>query len=283
MNLPEGFMPSMMPMPVPPKELKMLVVSDSHVHGAQLNNLARYLHETKIVYDVVVVAGNMANMINKKRKDYMAETEACEQLAETLRFLTEYTGKQVIYVPGNTEPSAVYSFEIEIPGAVNAHKRAVQLDEGLVLIGLGGSIPVQKEGKDVMEGFPYQKDEEFTKDLTSCLENATKNFGPGMNYILLTHMGPAESPLSDAFIAKEKLAVGSKGLAEALKKNEFVCHIHGHSAINEGLARPFGPALPVINPGGLVAGRFGEITLRRNMTGKWKVEGVQFHNLDAMI
>ncbi len=281
MDLPE--VPPMMPFAVPPKELKILLVSDSHVHGAQLNNLAQWLKTTEANYDVVLLAGNMANMINKKRKDFGAEAEATEQLAQTLQFFMEHTKKPVIYIPGNTEPSATYSFELEIPGAINAHKRAVQLDEGLVLVGLGGAMPVQKEGKDVLEGFPYQKDEDFAKDLTTCFESATKTFGPNVDYVLLTHVGPSDCPTTDAYIAKDKLAVGSKALAEALKKNSVICNIHGHAALNEGLAKPFGPSLPVINPGGLVSGRFGELTLRRTMTGKWKVAAVQFHNLDAML
>ena len=135
----------------------------------------------------------------------------------------------------------------------------------------------------MLEGFPYQKDDEYTKDLTMCLESAKKTFGPDTDYLLLTHMGPSESPMSDAYIAKDKLAVGSKGLAETLKKGGVIGHIHGHSALNEGLAKPFGADLPIINPGGLVGGRFGELTLIRGMSGKWKVGEVKFHNLEAMM
>jgi len=284
MNFPQGAMPPMMPaMPLPPKELKILLISDSHVHGPNLNNFAMWLKNYKPNYDVVLVAGNMANLTNKKRKDMMSETEAAEQLSQTLLFLMEHIQKPVIYIPGNTEPSMTYTYELEIPGAVNAHKRAVQLDEGLVLVGLGGAIPVQKDGKDVLEGFPYQKDEEFAKDLNMCLESAKKTFGPESDYVLLTHMGPTESPMSEAYIAKDKLQVGSKSLAEALKKSGVICHIHGHSVSNEGLARPFGTELPIINPGGLVSGRFGELTLVRGLSGKWKMGSVQFFNLEALM
>ena len=270
-------------MPAETKELRALLVSDTHVNGMQMNLLAEWLKHVEGKYDFVFLTGNLSNMINKQRKDYMAEGEAAQQVVDTLTYFLEHVKVPIIYVPGNTEPSATYTYGLEIPHAINAHKRAVQLDSNLVVIGLGGSIPVQKDGKDILEGFPYQKDEDFGKELTSCFETAQKNFGPGMEYLVLTHVGPVESATSEAYLGKDKVNVGSKALGELLKKHgeSIVCNVHGHSSLGEGMTKPYASSVPIINPGGLTSGRFGELTLVKVPTGKWKVAGVNFHNFDA--
>ncbi len=270
--------------PVEPKQLRALLISDSHVNGAQLNLLAQWLKAAKPQYDVVLVAGNMANMVNAQRKDPASEYQATNQLVDTLTFLKEHVQKPVIYVPGNTEPSATYTYELDVPFATNAHKRAVQLDEGLVLIGLGGALPVQKDGKDKLEGYPYKKEEDYAHELDNCLETAMKIFGPETDYILLTHMGPMDSTTTEAHFGAEKLKVGSKSQGEALSKyaSSILCNIHGHSVAGEGLTKPYSSELSVINPGGLTNGKFGEMTLTRGFSGKWKVSEVNFRNLDIM-
>lgn len=261
-----------------PKEIKALLISDAHSNGEQFNRLAEKLKLSKD-YDVVLVLGNVANMVNKFRNDYFAENEAIRQLADTIKFLSDYIEKPIFYIPGNTEPTATYNFMIEIPESVNLHKRAVQLEDGLVLIGLGGSIPVKEGDKDVLEGYPYASSEEFSKDLTACVEAATKTFGPNTNFLLLTHIGPEEAGTAMVNLGKSQVNGGCKGISELLKSNKIIGHIHGHSAISEGLTKPFGPSIPIINPGGLVAGRFGEISLRRSIDGTWKIADVQLKSL----
>ena len=269
-----------MPIVYEPKELRILVLSDIHVHGGHLNNLASWLKATKPNYDMVFLMGNMSNMINRLRNNFSAENEASEQLVSIIKFLNDYVSKPVFYIPGNTEPSGIYNSMYEIPGGINLHKKAVQLDEGLVAIGLGGSIPVKKEDKDILEGFPYQSEDEFKKDLTACVESVKMTFGPNANVLLLTHMGPAESGTAKVYLGKDEVNGGCKGFDDAIKDIRFIGHIHGHSAISEGLSKPFGPSIPVINPGGLVSGRFGEISIRRGTDGVWKIADAGFKNLE---
>lgn len=263
-----------------PKELKVLLLSDAHNHGANFNKMAEWLKTTNPNYDMVFVLGNISNMINSLRKDYMAEKQATEQLMDTFGFLRDYLNKPIVFIPGNTESTGLYSCAFEIPGAMNLHKRAMKLDENLVLVGLGGSLPVKKEEKDILEGYPYEKAEDFGKDLTACMEAASKTFGPEVSYLLMTHIGPEESTTTEIYLSNDTVNGGFKGFGEIMKDKNFIGHIHGHSAIGEGLTRPFGPSIPVINPGGLVNGKFGEVSLRRDMTGKWKVGEVQFRTLD---
>ena len=268
-------------MPVEPKELKALLISDSHVHGEYLNKLAMWLDHTEKKYDVVIIAGNMANMLNKLRNEPHAEYQASQQVVDTLTFFIEHVKKPVFFLPGNTEPTALYSYGFDVPNAVNVHKRAAQLDEKLVILGLGGSIPVEKDKKDILEGYPYKKDQEFTKELEACLESSIKNFGSDVNIILLTHVGPSESTTTDVHLDKEKVNGGVKGFGELLKKysDNILCNVHGHSSFCEGLTKPFGPKISIINPGGMVAGHFGELNLFRQPTGNWSVTSVEFHSL----
>ncbi len=269
---------------VEPKQLRALLVSDAHVNGVQLNLLAQWLKTVKPQYDVALVAGNMSSMVNAQRKDPASEYQATNQLVDALTFLKKHVQRLVIYVPGNTEPSATYTCELDVSCATNAHKQAVQLGEGLVLVGLGGALPVQKDGKERLEGYPYKKEEDYAHELDNCLETAMKTFGPETDYILLTHMGPMDSTTTDAYFGAEKLKVGSKSQGEALSKyaSSLLCNIHGHSAAGEGLTKPYTSGLSVINPGGLTNGKFGEMTLTRGLSGKWKVSEVNFRNLDTM-
>lgn len=275
---------SVMPPMFEPKALKALLIGDSHVNGGQLNQLAIWLHETKAEFDVILVTGNMANLVNKLRTSPACEYQAAEQVVDSLQFFLDHVKKPVIYLPGNTEPSAVFNYEIDMPNAINLHKRAIQLDDNLVIIGLGGSIPVQKDGKDLLEGFPYKTDEEYTKDLDACVDAAFKKFGPDCDYVLLTHLGPVESPTSDLFLGKETTHAGSKGLSELLKKHgeKILCNVHGHSSLAEGMCKPYPSPVRVINPGGMTSGRFGELTLTKLPTGKWTVQSVQFHNVESL-
>eukprot|EP00826_Nyctotherus_ovalis_P043380 TRINITY_DN455_c0_g2_i2.p1 TRINITY_DN455_c0_g2~~TRINITY_DN455_c0_g2_i2.p1 ORF type:complete len:277 (+),score=104.35 TRINITY_DN455_c0_g2_i2:119-949(+) len=263
-----------------PKELRALVISDSHTSGAQLNSLAAWLKAANPTYDAVFLLGNVSNMVNRFRSDYSAEDEATRQLADTIAFLNDYVHKPIFYIPGNTEPTATYNLMLEIPESINLHKRAVQLDEGLAIIGLGGAMPIKKEDKEILEGYPYSSEEEFSKDLAACIEAATKTFGPTTSFLLLTHVGPEEAGTAEIYLGKDQVNGGCKGLAELLKSNKIIGHVHGHSALAEGLTKPFGPSIPVVNPGGLVAGRFGEISLKRGTDGIWKVGDVQLRNLN---
>lgn len=263
-----------------PKELRALLISDSHTNGIFLNNLAEYFNATKPNYDFIFLLGNISNITNKLRNDYFAENEAMRQLGDTIKFLNDYIERPIFYIPGNTEPTGTYNYTLEIPESVNLHKRAVQIDEGLAIIGLGGSIPVKEEEKEILEGYPYASSEEYAKDLSGCIETATKIFDPKTSFLLLTHIGPQEAETAEVYLGKGQVNGGYKGFGELVKNNKVIGHIHGHSALAGGLTKPFGPSIPVINPGGLVAGHFGEISLRRNIQGNWKVADVQFKSLN---
>jgi Icc-related predicted phosphoesterase len=76
---------------------------------------------------------------------------------------------------------------------------------------------------------------------------------------------------------------GSKHIKDLLlaNKDRIVCNIHGHThdgAFIQNIWKPKDP-LPVINPGSLSQGEFGEITLRKSIiSGKWKVsESTKFY------
>ena len=75
---------------------------------------------------------------------------------------------------------------------------------------------------------------------------------------------------------------GSKHIKDLIldNKEKIVCNIHGHShdgSFIQNVWKPKDP-LPIINPGSLHQGEFGEITLKRTLQGKWKVfESTKFY------
>lgn len=262
-----------------PKELRILVISDSHSHGGYLNGLANWLSAIKPTYDMVFLLGNMCNLTNRLRYDYMAEMQAIGQFRDTIKFLKANLNVPIIYIPGNTEATEIYSLNYEIMEILNLHKRSVPIDEGLILVGLGGSLPAKKNEQDVLEGYPYEKADDFANDLNFCIKTADV-FGPEASYLLLTHIGPAESMTTDVYLENDNVNAGFKGFADVVKDKNFIGLIHGHSADSQGMTKPFDISMPVINPGGLISGKFGELTLRRNMMGRWKIGEVQFRSLN---
>jgi len=60
------------------------------------------------------------------------------------------------------------------------------------VIGLGGSVPSFQDGKELWEGFPFNSDAEFGKDLGKLLDPILDLEGTdgAESYILMTHNGP---------------------------------------------------------------------------------------------
>lgn len=56
-------------------------------------------------------------------------------------------------------------------------------------------MPSYQEGKKLWEGFPYNSDDEFGKDLAKVLEPVVhqEHIPPAESYILMTHDGPNKS------------------------------------------------------------------------------------------
>ena len=72
---------------------------------------------------------------------------------------------------------------------------------------------------------------------------------------------------------------GSNKLTDIITSNRdrIVCNVHGHShegAFLQTFTKPFKSPLPIINPGSVMSGHFGELFISKPKGGKWKVSQV---------
>lgn len=78
------------------------------------------------------------------------------------------------------------------PDILNIHQKEFVLEVGLKVVGLGGSTPgytdINYKNK-VWEGFPYQSDKEYEKDIDAVFKKDELK----TSSIFLTHVGPALS------------------------------------------------------------------------------------------
>lgn len=86
--------------------------------------------------------------------------------------------------------------EAEETFPINVHLKSVNLAPGLVLFGMGGSVPaLTYDAKEVWSGFPYVNDKKFGEDLSRLLDPvvADESIPPEESYIVMTHNGPIRS------------------------------------------------------------------------------------------
>ena len=102
------------------------------------------------------------------------------------------------------------------------------LEVGLSVIGLGGSLPAYDDVEykhKVWEGFPYQSEEEYEKDIDAVFKPDPLT----TSKIFLTHMGPATSSTTLDRHGKElPIFAGSKSLEKVDQDNNLIIHLHGH-------------------------------------------------------
>mmetsp|Transcript_5274 Transcript_5274/g.8164 ORF Transcript_5274/g.8164 Transcript_5274/m.8164 type:complete len:132 (+) Transcript_5274:463-858(+) len=125
---------------------------------------------------------------------------------------------------------------------------------------------------------------EFNEEISALFEQGMAEF-KNSQFIVLTHEGPFGSPTTKNTYLESNITyhTGNKRLTELLlaHKERVVCNIHGHAHdgafyFNLNLPRQ---VLPVINPGAVTQGEFGEVELTRGAQGKWAVSKMEKHLL----
>ena len=93
----------------------------------------------------------------------------------------------------------------------------------------------------------------------------------------MTHEGPRDHSTSNnkSFTDNITFVTGSPHLRDIMinNKSKIVCNVHGHShdgSVIQNIYKPCEP-LPIINPGSLAQGEFGELIIRKTILGRWKV------------
>ncbi len=170
--------------------MRLLCVSDTHNAWDNVDKAALLAGSC----DAVIVTGDLA-LYDDEKKLPAGEMEAEHDMDAVLRRLEHGHDRPVFFIPGNHDaPSSLRE-----PGkrrlgsrAVTVHDQArMQLAEGLVLCGLGGSVPAYQNGYIVWAGFPFTE-HVFGERLAAVWQRCASSAAPGEQVVLLTHVGPAE-------------------------------------------------------------------------------------------
>ena len=84
----------------------------------------------------------------------------------------------MLYIPGNHDPKTLFEENKKAltPTSANIHNAFVQLADGLMLLGLGGSVPAFKKTPDsseeVWSPYPWKDGDLYTKTLSNLYEAA---------------------------------------------------------------------------------------------------------------
>ena len=169
---------------IPEQELKLLLVSDTHLNFEALKKLSEWYKEEGRNYDYVIMPGDFTNIKKEEHEDPAKEQEAIDGAKNTLQLMQTYTNQtKIIYIPGNHEPLSNYSREIQVDNCVNIHGQSYELAEDLVIFGLGGSTPATQfnieHGKyeQVWNSFPYKNEQEFAKYLGQTFKQTFSKYG----------------------------------------------------------------------------------------------------------
>ena len=287
-------------------ELRFLLVSDIHDNTTSIDILLEKNKNKKFNY--ILYAGDMVKMTPGQQNSSEHAHEYEERMTDYINKLEKIA--PILYIPGNNEPFTIY--EKNSPKlsktSVNVHNNYFKLKDDLYLIGLGGCVPILNGGKYdknvipfetlntsnvIQNGFPYnlpeygldnykKSDEWFGNDIRKIINNIKKEVG-NSNYqtILLSHNGPLYSwtnAQQQLGTGEHLLYLGSMELEKILINDEnLFLDIHGHIHPSRGIVTMI-PDKTVINPGAMINGFYGELTLLKK-DNKWILDSVNLLNL----
>ena len=287
-------------------ELKFLLVSDIHDNTTSIDILLEKNKNKK--YNYILYAGDMVKMTPGQQNSSEHAHEYEERMTDYINKLEKIA--PIIYIPGNNEPYTIY--ENNSPQlsktSVNVHNNYLKIKDDLYIIGLGGCVPILNGGKYdknvipfetlntsnvIQNGFPYnlpeygldnykKSDEWFGNDIRKIINNIKKEVGNN-NYqtILLSHNGPLYSwtnAQQQLGTGEHLLYLGSMELEKILINDEnLFLDIHGHIHPSRGIVTMI-PDKTVINPGAMINGFYGELTLLKK-DNKWILDSVNLLNL----
>lgn len=278
-------------------EYSFLIITDIHQNN---DNLQKIISESKgKQYDYVICTGDAVSVPIDKNDDPPTAIKYTTEFNRIIYQLEQIA--PVIWVPGNHEPGNAYGrimIAYQLKGT-NLHKKVLKLDDNLVLVGLGGSVPILEGGKYFKgyvpfstldynnfkyAGYPYnvdkdykKSDELFDKDLAEQISKA-KEYGNEVQMILLSHLGPSYTSTNLLVEDGNIMYLGSNKLGLAFERENFILNIHGHTHTGKGLVN-----LPenkyVVNPGAATLGHYGEVSIKKRDNGKWYVESVNLKDI----
>ena len=287
-------------------DLKFLLVSDIHDNVTGLDLLLNKVKSKK--YSYIFYMGDMVKMTPGQQNSSEHAHIYEQRMTQYLEKLEQIA--PVLYIPGNNEPYTIY--EKNSPNltkkSTNVHKNYIKIKDDLFVMGLGGCVPILNGGKYdknvipfstldttnvIQNGFPYnlpefdtdnykKSDEWFGNDIRSIIDKVKKDAGNKQyQTILLSHNGPLYSwtnAQQQLGTGEHWLYLGSMELEKIFINDEnLILDIHGHIHPSRGIVTMI-PNKVVVNPGAIVNGFFGEISLKK-LGNKWTVNSMNLLEL----
>lgn len=259
-----------------------LVYSDTHADPAALDRFFAFeKSHPHPVYDAVLMPGDFSNIKFDQHADPVAESQAEKDAVFTLEAITKhFPGIPVIFLPGNHETTKLYNDSFVFPGALNLHRKALDILPGLTMLGFGGAVPGIAQDPsghwtNVWEGYPQKTDAEFSAEIKAWFEHTMEAGEKGRQYVMMTHLGPWDVATT---VSHTQVQSGSKGLLEILDKHneQIVCNIHGHTHDAPGMVRRYLSPCVIINPGASVHGMFAEVSIEKGKDSLWALADAKF-------
>lgn len=266
--------------------LTIILLSDIHMARTMLDLLKIWFLSKKIQnIDYVLCQGDFHNLEEVDQQNPTTLDGAEKDIGSVLSFL-EFFHAPILYIPGNHDSIRMFKSDAPVltEKSFNVHGKRIEIVPGLQVVGFGGSIPAfdSKTKEKEWQGYPFKSDDEYKKEFVPVVE---RYCSPSVQTILMTHVGPMCSSTSHSYSGKipgVPVLSGSEAHLAALLKEEMniLLQLHGHS--HDGLGRGNCAGIPIINPGALIAGDMGVITLmRKEGEGKWHYQSIEMINLNA--
>ena len=161
------------------EKLKILLASDWH---ESVTNMEKLIAKEDKDYDFVLISGDQANCNNQigqpvNEEENLKASNSNELLVLDLQACAKQGG-QVIYIPGNHDAEVLFRPEEapKIGDSENIHNLTFELADGLVIAGLGGSLPTlcreegETEFRPVFNPYPYENEQAMAKALVDFWE-----------------------------------------------------------------------------------------------------------------
>ena len=273
-----------------------LVLADIHSNMKNLQLLKKWYYENNPNYDFIFLLGDIVVIKDENRGKNENESAVELELNNIVKFLHSFNNKPIIFIPGNHDPTSSFinNSSLTLQNFFNIHKSYFQIEENLILVGLGGSIPAFKNNEfdkpcEIWKGYPYtlKDDPKFNEDLEKTFNMAYQKFGENSDYILVTHNGPSNSPttvVKDLTTPNDPNLIygGSEAISDLLKKFKSIIllNLHGHNHLSKGKIKFLNDGkIEILNPGALTDDMFAEIKISRDSTGRFSILSEKFNFL----
>eukprot|EP01012_Entosiphon_sulcatum_P065944 TRINITY_DN94993_c0_g1_i1.p1 TRINITY_DN94993_c0_g1~~TRINITY_DN94993_c0_g1_i1.p1 ORF type:complete len:265 (+),score=38.12 TRINITY_DN94993_c0_g1_i1:28-822(+) len=258
--------------------LNVLVPSDIHFAMHRVEAMKTWLAMEKVVVDVILCPGDTLSLDNGTAS-VEETTAALSDLNKVLAALRSICDR-LIFLPGNHDPPQLFTPEYSSPwaGATCLHKRVTELAPGLVIAGLGGSVPAYRGTERVWTGYPYAETGDIAPDCQELVETVKAVSPPPASVILFTHCGPAQASTATATISQPPVQSGAPALGDALRDlwPAVFLAIHGHT--HDAAGSSWIDRVQVVNPGSLSEGRFAVLKLQEK-SNRWELSSARFEYL----